>query len=196
MATKDKEVVTLALDLSTSSSGYAVFHSDNLKKSGYIKPKVKGITRMKYPESGLMKIMDLSEKIRDLVQEVNPDQIVIEEVNRGINRVGQKTLDALHFMVLLFMRIEDKNIFKKVSYIDSNGKTGWRVLLGLSTKKKYPHLKGASKKWKKVAEDFVNGHFGTNFDVIKTPFQADEVDAIALGYAYITYLMSKTAYAK
>lgn len=176
-------MILLSLDLSTSNSGYAVFDTEtkSLIKSGQIKAKVKGISRMKYPENAFHKCLSIAHQIGELKKEIKPDLIVIEEVNRGINRIAQKSLDALHFLVLQACYSED--LFEKIEYVDSNGAKGWRGQLGLSIAKKYPHLKGASSKWKKAAEEYVNKTFGTNFDVENNKRDADECDAIAVGWS-------------
>ncbi len=175
----------LALDLSTSNSGYAIFDvkTKKLLKSGQIKPKIKGISKMRYPQNAFHKCLSIAAQIGDLYEEVQPDLIVIEEVNRGINRIAQKSLDSLHFFVLQACFCDD--LFDKLNYIDSNGAKGWRGKLKLTIAKKYPHLKGASIKWKKAAEEFVNEKFKTEFDVVERKRDADEVDAIALGYAFV-----------
>jgi len=174
---------TLALDLSTSSTGWAIFEDRKLMDHGTFRPIFKGITTLKYPEKQFRKIESLSAQIRDLITAQNPDKIVIEEVNRGINRIGQKSLDALHFMVIDRIMVIDDTLIKRIKYTDSNGRVGWRGKLGLTIAKKYPKIKGRSAKWKKVAEEFVNKKFNKKFDVIKNKTQADEVDAICVGWA-------------
>lgn len=136
---------------------------------------------MKYPENAFHKVLHIASQIGDLVAEIKPDIIVIEEVNRSKNRIAQKSLDALHFFT--FQACFSEDFFTKVQFIDSNGATGWRGQLGLSIAKKYPHLKGRSAKWKKAAEEFVNKKFKKNFDVENNKRDADECDAIALGWA-------------
>lgn len=178
----------LSLDLSTSNSGFAVFDVKKKKliRSGQLRAKIKGISKMRYPENAFHKCLHISAQIGDLVAEEKPDIIVIEEVNRGINRIAQKSLDALHFFVLQACFSED--LFPKLQYVDSNGAKGWRGQLGITIKKKYPHLKGASAKWKKAAEEFVNKKFKKNFDVENNKRDADEVDAICVGWSVCSKL--------
>lgn len=202
--------IVLALDMSTSSTGYALFDRETktLIKSGRMKPKVAGIHKHKYPKAALFVILDMAKRIADLITETKPDWIVIEEVNRGINRIGQKSLDALHFFVLSHMyALADASIYlDRVSYIDSNGKKGWRGMLGLklsdqdkqvnaeirlhnrkkSTKKKAPLID-----WKVLAQRYVNTKFKTSFNVWENPGDNDECDAIALGDAWCNYVDSK-----
>lgn len=137
----------LCLDLSTTCTGFAVFDDGKLIRYGKLTPKVKGLSAMKYPEGAYGRIIDLSNKIKDLVAAESPDKILIEEVNRGINRIAQKSLDALHFFVLDRILLVDPKTFKKIKYIDSNGKKGWRGALGLK-------LEDPDKEWNKKARDF------------------------------------------
>ena len=123
----------LTLDLSTNSTGWATFNlkTKKLISYGVLKPKVKGISKMKYPESALYKILDLSTLIRDLIEQVKPTMVLIEEVNRGVNRISQKSLDALHFFVLDIIRCVNGKTLDIVQYTDSDGRSGWRKILKL-----------------------------------------------------------------
>ena len=173
----------LALDLSTTSTGWALFEGKELAKYGIVEPeKPKGFTKLKYPKKQLVRIMSIATQVHEIVQKYNPDKIVIEEINRGINRIGQKSLDALHFFVLFY--IEATQGLDNIKFIDSNGKKGWRTILKLSIKDKYKG-KSVSERWKKVAEDFVNGRYKTNFSVWLRKEEADLCDAICLGHCYL-----------
>lgn len=138
---------TLCLDLSTTSTGFAVYQDKKLIRFGRIVPSGKGLSKMKYPEAAYYRILDLSNQIKDLISEESPHKIVIEEVNRGINRIAQKSLDALHFFVLDRLLLVDLKTFRKIKYIDSNGRTGWRGGLGLK-------LEESDKEWNKKARLF------------------------------------------
>lgn len=189
----------LALDLSTTSTGYAVFNLETkgLVDYGLIVPKIPGIHKLRYPKAALLRIIDVSKKVADLVAEINPDQIVIEEVNRGVNRISQKSLDALHFLILYFLKLKDDFILDKVCYIDSNGKCGWRGVLDLKLTemdkirngearkaKKKSKLKPVVVTWKHLASRYVKAAYDLDFDVDKEEGNADLVDAICLGTAY------------
>ena len=185
----------LTLDLSTNSTGYAVFEvgSKKLLSYGVIKPKVPGLSKLKYPAAALVKIKEISTRVKDLVAAESPDYIVIEEVNRGINRIAQKSLDALHFFVLDYLCLIDKAWVQRVKYMDSNGKTGWRGVLGikLSDQDKFfnKESRSAGKKaqvdWKVLAQRYVNSKYKLKFDVKAKTEEADIVDAIALGTAFL-----------
>ena len=71
----------------------------------------------------------MSTDVQKLITELAPEQLVIEEVNRGISRIGQKSLDALHFFVLFELRKCFPNLLDSLAYLDSNGTTGWRTVL-------------------------------------------------------------------
>jgi hypothetical protein len=199
------QVKILCLDLSTTSSGFAVFNDGKLIRYGRITPTVKGLSKFKYPEAAYARIIDLSNKIKDLMSEEGPDKVLIEEVNRGINRIAQKSLDALHFFVLDRLLLVDPKIFKKIKYIDSNGKSGWRGKLGLKledsdkewNKKAREfnklHASGIKKKTKKklgvidykdLAIRYVNKTFKLDLDVTNAGDE-DIADAIALGASYV-----------
>jgi len=186
----------LALDLSTKSTGYAIFDlkTKKLLEYGNIKPKsFKGISKFKYPAAAYYRIVSIADQVNDLVLEVEPSEIIIEEINRGISRLGQKSLDALHFFVLDYLNVIDSKWLEKVKYKDSNGKTGWRGDLGLKlSKEDKEHNKKAKKNkakkvdWKKLAERYVNAKFNTKFDVWKNTSDADVVDAICIGLSYFS----------
>lgn len=196
---------TLILDLSTSSTGYALFDGKSLKAYGTVSPsKIPGISKMTYPEKAYEKIVSVSDQIEVLVRDLSPDRIICEEVNRGINRISQKSLDALHFFVLDRLKKLDPKWLSKIEYMDSNGKTGWRGKLGLKLSaedKKYNakarrHNKKSKLKqpiidWKTLAQRWVNINLDTNFDVVNNNGDADICDAIALGCAALSIKKSE-----
>lgn len=147
----------------------------------------------------------MANKVKDLVAEKDPDIILIEEVNRGVNRIGQKSLDALHFFVLDRFLLINENALKKCKYIDSNGKKGWRTALGLKLDdqdKEYNKQardynkdhKAAIKRGDKVEREVIGWkHLSIRYANKKlkldlnpdTSGDADIADAICLGLAYI-----------
>jgi len=199
----------LALDLSTSVTGWAFFEEGVLVDHGIIVPKVKGVTKMGYPEKQLAKMRDISVKVFDLLVLKDPDHIVVEEVNRGISRIGQKSLDALHFIIL--DEIDKMNIysdfFSRLSYYDSNGKDGWRTHLKMRlskedkdynkmareyNKKNAKKIKaGAAPRrdivdWKNLAIRFVNENHKLDLDK-REKGSGDIADAICLGTAFLRH---------
>ena len=190
----------LCLDLSTTATGWSIFDLDTkiLLEYGVIKPQKKGLAKLGYPEQQLRKLQDLSDQLKQLLATKEPIEVIlIEEINRGIARLTQKVLDALHFMFL--DRIEHR--IKIVRYRDSDGATGWRKRLGLRLteadkelnringianrrrKKGTPKLKIINKKH--LACRFVNLKYGTTFNVDVQPTDGDICDSIGLGHSYL-----------
>jgi len=193
--------IIMTLDLSTKSTGWAVFQKNNsdLIAYGVIKPaKIPGISKMVYPESSFERIMSMSDQLKDLVSEHDPDELWIEEVNRGVNRISQKSLDALHFFVLDRLKLIDPTWVRHVNYIDSNGRNGWRGKLGLRlsledkahnkiirAKNKKNPLKLRVIDWKTLAARYANEYFGLELDVNARTTDADIADAICIGLAVL-----------
>ena len=202
----------LALDLSTKNTGFAVFDLDTELPIEYggIKPEVKLISKMKYPEGAYHRMTSVANKINDLVLRVEPEVIIIEEVNRGINRIAQKSLDALHFFVLDYLHFLNPLWLPRVIWKDSNGRTGWRGASALNLKQsdadkdynKKARAFNKSKKrktqklkklpiidWKVLAERYVRTKYGLDFDVVANPFDSDTCDALCVGSSY--FLLDK-----
>ena len=193
--------ILMTLDLSTRSTGWATFNKKTKKPIAYgaIKPtRIQGISKMRYPESGYERIINMSNQVKDLVAEHDPDEIVIEEVNRGRNRIAQKSLDALHYFVLDRLRLLDKEWIGYVTYIDSNGIKGWRGKLGLRltpedkafnrslrAKPKTKALKARVVDWKTLAARYINERFKIGLEIIERPSDADIADALCIGCAIL-----------
>lgn len=200
-----KGLRVLGLDLSTTCTGFALLDSESkaLLKYGYILPQVKGVTKLKYPRQALYKILDLSQKIVQLIKQYKPDQLVIEEVNRGISRVSQKPLDALHFFVVYFIEQEFPGLVDTLYYYDSNGNKGWRTHLKLKLtdddKAHNSHIKtfkGSRKVGKKkpkinfkhLASRYVQQTYNIKLDVDEDSKNSDICDAIAMTNAYLIHI--------
>lgn len=193
----------LALDLSTSATGYAVFESDKLTSYGVLTPKIVGVSKLRYPIKPLYAILDISEKVIRLIQSEKPDAIVIEEVNRGISRISQKSLDALHFFILDLILKVNEPLLQEVEYMDSNGPKGWRPCLGIQLSDEDKLLNAKIRKeakrskvkspavvnWKTLAVRYVNAKYSLNLSGDLDPgTDGDIADAVALGTAYLTKL--------
>jgi hypothetical protein len=185
-----------------------------LLEYGCIKPsfktsKKKGVTELIYPQLQALKLANFAEELVELISKYDFDTIqaiVIEEINGSKNRLGQKTLDGLHW--LLLDRLPRSLLFK-VKYCDSDGKTGWRSAQGLALQlsetdkamnkdrkafnKKL--AKGQKKKpvitQKTLAARFVNSKFGLAFDVDARESDSDICDAIGLGYYIIHHVLQE-----
>lgn len=203
----------LALDLSTISSGWALYDISSKELLSY------GICRGKnfkgeYPWDRLDKILYMSQQVLSVV-EADPHitHIVIEEVNRHRNRLAGKILDGLHYVLLLKLKELSENI--EVSYIDSDGATGWRSRSGLNLRlserdkvlnkerkklNKYITIRNRGRKRKDLekkypiitkkhlAAEFVNKKFNLKLDVDLTPRHDDLADSISLGWAFLQRL--------
>lgn len=174
----------LALDLSTSSTGIATFQDGKLTEY-YCNSfsDLKKSQKTGYPHDSLARIRRMVGATLDIIEAQRPDVIYIEEINRGCNRIAQKTLDGLHYVLLNAMKPED---VVKVKFMDSDGATGWRSPAGLNLRltpeqsKANKKLKGSKKITKKdLALAFVESHFGIG---LAGPGSEDIADAICMGY--------------
>lgn len=192
----------ISLDLSTTSTGYAIFNfkSQELLTYGFIKSDAEKINNLKYPKKQLFKIRNIVSQIIKLLIEYNPKLIIIEEVNLHKSRLSGKTLDALH--AILWEKLPEI-MLEKVVYMDSDGLEGWRTRLNLrlseSDKLKNKERKSLNKKIargirklpiinkKHLACAFVNKFYKLKFDVDQNESDNDIVDAIGLGNAYLRF---------
>lgn len=197
----------LSLDLSTTCTGFSVFSLEDksLVTHGFIKPKVKGVTKLKYPEQQLEKMKSLAEQILELIESYKPHQIVIEEIAGSKQRLGQKTLDGLHWIVCYYL--QGKFPLSKLFFYDVTGTDGWRTHLRLkmSDADKH-HNKEAVKLNKKLTRGqqipkitpkhlacrYVNKTFGTDFNVDLNATDNDVCDSIAMGSAYLKFKLTKS----
>lgn len=204
--TSENIKVLLALDMSTTCTGFAVFNPTNkdLLDYGIIKPKVKGISKLAYPEKQLLVTQSVAAQILDLYIELSQNykevtNIVIEEVNAHKNRLSGKTLDGLHFIVWDALQ----EFINKIVYMDSDGFGGWRRVLNLRmSDADREHNKEAKKLNKKVARGqkipiinkkhlacrYANRYIGMDLDCDKNKTDGDIADAVCLGYAYLKTL--------
>lgn len=141
----------------------------------------------------------MAEQVIAHVVSERPDHIIIEEVNRGINRLAQKSLDALHFFVLKELHRIGIGL-DWTSYMDSNGRSGWRPKLGIklsdTDKKENAAIRKANKKaprgmkkdvinWKTLAVRHVNTKYKIGLCAKNDPgTDGDIADAICLAEAF------------
>jgi Holliday junction resolvasome RuvABC endonuclease subunit len=190
--------VLLSLDLSTTNTGYAVFNCKTkaLQSYGEIKPnKIKNLAKLKGFVAALEKMRSIATQINELIKQIKPEFIIIEEITQGISRLGQKTLNGLHYVILDKL---PQSELEKVIYVDV---IEWRRILGIrlseqdkiQNKQNKAFNKKAGKKGTKLiiwnakhkAEQFVNKKFKLNFNVSKKSTDSDICDAICLGYSYM-----------
>lgn len=193
----------LCLDLSTTSTGWSIFEGTELRRYNFMKPKVKGVTKLKYPVRQLEVCKNIAEQIKELFDNNIFEYVVIEEINRHKSRMSGKTLDILHGFV--WQALQEVGYLEKVIYMDSDGATGWRTRLNLimsdadrahnkEAKKLNKQLQKGTKKIpiinkKHLAARFVNQNYGTSFDVDEVKTDADVCDSIGLGHAFIKHLL-------
>lgn len=176
----------LTIDYSTTSTGYAIFEDSKLVSYGKIKNKafgkiknsnLKTITRLKYMAEEICKIIP-----------TNLDMILIEEVNRGISRIGQKTLSAGHYFLLEAIHI-GPNLLNKVEYIDSDGRDGWRPELGLrltEKDKKFNRKKSTPKKDRITKKHLICRYISFSLELSLNPKDDNDIaDAIGIGLGYL-----------
>ena len=200
--------VLLSLDMSTTCTGFAVFDMDSraLIFRGVLKPSTKGgVAKMSYPKQQLTKMIDLSKQILDLIAVHKPTAIVIEEIAGSKNRLGQKTLDGLHFIVAYFLELN--GWLSLVNYYDVTGADGWRthLKLRLSEADKL-HNKEAVKLNKKLAPSqripkvgpkhlacrYANAHYGVSLNCDTAETDGDIADAICIGAAFLSFRCART----
>lgn len=195
--------IVLSLDLSTTATGWARFNLDTkeLIDYGFLKPILSKIEKKYlYPAIQLSKMRNLSDQILPLITE-ETTHIVIEEINRGKNRLGQKVLDGFHFILMDRLPLKEIN---KVIYRDSDGSDGWRSRAGLALqlsdfdKDQNKQIRKFNNKLAKGEKDvpvinqktlacrFVNKKFGLNLNSEVNSTDGDIADAIGLGYFMIT----------
>ncbi len=192
--------VLLSLDLSTTCTGWSVFDIDNHKLITYgtLKPSTKGLSKMVYPKQQLTKMIDLSFKIRNLIENYKPTHIVIEEIAGSKQRIGQKVLDGLHWIVLMHIQ----EYIDIITYYDVTGHDGWRTNLNL---KLTESDKLANKEAKKMNKDlapesrlpvydakdlacrYANETFNLTLDPQVNQYDADVGDSVSMGSAYIKF---------
>ena len=197
--------ILLSLDMSTTCTGWSTFDIETKKLLDYgiFKPKVPLVTKMKYPEKQLKVCVNMADQIGDLIENTDYDFIVIEEINRHMNRMAGKTLDILHGFV--WQEIYLRDTLDLVYYMDSDGKDGWRsrkclsLLLSDADRQHNKEAKKLNKSMgkghkkipiinkKHLAARYVNRAYGTNFDVDERKTDSDLADSIGLGHAFLHY---------
>jgi len=189
----------LALDYSTQSTGYSIYSEENQKliKFGIIKPNIKRKKGEGELSFLLNRLHNIGDQILSIIKEFNPEIILIEEVNFGrAGRLSQKTLNGGHFILLTSIR----DYISRVKYVDSDGKTGWRTILGIKfstkelrrikdLKKLNKGLKGKSKHIirtrKHLACDYANKEFSMTLNPDSNKADADLGDSLCLLLSFL-----------
>lgn len=197
--------ILLSLDMSTTCTGWSSFDCDTgkLLDRGTIKPgtKVNGISiaKLDYPAQQLHKMIDISIKLRTLIENQKPTFIVIEEIAGSRSRLTQKTLDGLHYIVAFHIQ----EYLPIVRYFDVGGADGWRTWLKLRLSEADKLANKEAKKlnknlargtqllpiidWKDLACRYVNSIHGLDLNPQKIVSDGDIGDSIAIGTAWLKF---------
>ena len=150
--------ILIALDESTTCTGYAVFDDSELIEHGTFSFKSKDV---------LERVSLIMEEIENLIDTYKPDNMVIEDVQITMNAATAKSLLGLQFMIEVYAH---RNNISCETYRT----TRWRKILGLSNSRA---LDRKAKKQETI--DYVKDKYG--IEILKD----DESDAIAIGTAYL-----------
>lgn len=155
----------LALDTSSSKTGWAMFENSKYKKSGIINFDTNECKK-KYKGNPEQRLEDMCLAIINLLREYKPDIIVIEKLNVSRNMNATRVLSKVIGTVYTYYILTDD-----CSYFEIQP-TQWRSQLGMqSGKKKRDELK-------QLSIEYVKNTLGK--DVTD-----DESDSICQGLAYI-----------
>lgn len=189
----------LALDLSSSYTGYALF---DIKTKGLLKfDGIKGKTFKDEvrARASLHKVEYMACGVAEIVHVYNPTTIVVEEIAGAANRLSQKILDIQHGF--LWKALEPD--LPKLTYMDVTGGDGWRNKLGIrltdadkinnkTNKKLNTQIARGTRKLpivgpKHLAARYANQAYKLNLDPETDVYDGDKADAICLGHAFLWY---------
>jgi hypothetical protein len=161
----------LALDLSTSCSGWALFIDGTLDSWGAIQePKYTGKSKDRYPQRSAKVGSMMALELNDLVLHKAPDRIVIEEVCPG-GIAGVKSIKSLIQIHGIFLHLLIQSAYVNFNMIQMIQPSSWRKVVGLK--------KGND--WKESSIKLTNKIFMLE---LKSS-EDDASDAILLGHAYM-----------
>ena len=149
----------LALDLSTTTTGFAIGEKNKLEKHGIISSNLK---------TSIARIVEMRQYISNLIKNNNIQKIVVEEVRPEYNSHTMKILMWLQAAIVIATYEIDKNI--EFQFI---GASSWRAELKI-------HQGRGIKRQQLKSEDINYVQKKYNIKVIND----DEADAICLFDAY------------
>ena len=153
-------MILLSLDLSSKSSGWAIFKDSMLIDSGCVTSS----------STDLMKRINvMKDGIKTIVEKYNPDKVVAEEVRPENGMQNVKTHRALMWVqaaIALMLYDYNKKIELELIYPSS-----WRAAIGIKTGR---GIKRTSLKEKDI--QFVKENYSLDVN-------DDEADAICIGYS-------------
>ena len=158
----------IALDQSTTKTGYAIFEDCKLVEYGLFASKDKDM---------LFRIEEMYLQLHDKMEEFEIKQFVFEDTFNKLNVKASKHLAYLQgaMMGLAFINDYAFNMYMP---------TAWRSLLGFKKKSKknpQPDFKTNRDYQKHLAINFVNEEY--NLDLNEK--QDDEAEAICIGHAFM-----------
>jgi len=171
-------MILLSLDLSTKCSGYSVFTDDKLTDYGsFAEGKYKHKSLDRYPAKSAKVGKIMAEKVMELVSEVKPDKIVIEEISVGGKQgvLQVKSLAAFHGMLMYLLHDQIDIVY----FMPASGKLkshgielpGWRKILQLKK----------NGDWKASSVKRANEIYGLNLEYADD----DIADSILIGTAFL-----------
>lgn len=195
----------LALDISKRAPGWSVIDfvegtELHLARWGVIPNEKHTLTYGPYPDCYRLAASDVATPLLALIEEHNPDVVVVEETNLGKNRYTQKLLEFIHLSFQQLVRLHYPDM--KLVYISSSQ---WRSTMGIGLTSAQKYQNGKLSRAKKSAEakglkvdkkalgiagrvtkkhaavNFVNDKFHLGFKVKDN----DIAESICLGLAYI-----------
>lgn len=154
----------LALDTSSSKTGWACYENAKYKKSGVIDFDTKECKK-KYQGNSEKRLEDMCLAIIDLLKEYKPDIVVIEKLNVGRNMVAVRHLAKVIGVVYCY------SILNGCFYYEIQP-SQWRSQIGIQAKNR------KRDEYKQLAIEYVKNTLG--IDVAD-----DEADSICAGVGYI-----------
>lgn len=162
----------LALDLSTSNSGWSIFEDGKLIEYGNVpEASYKGKSLERYPQrTGKVGLIMATTIYNTIITKHNPDKIVIEEASpNGIAGVKSiKSLCMLHGSLLTIILQHNNPVYSSISFLSPRE---WRGAVNL---KKNGDFKASS-------VNLANKMFNLNLDYCLH----DISDSILLGYGFL-----------
>lgn len=152
--------ILIALDESTTSTGYAIFKDKELIDYGAIVQKSKD-------KNILERVSNIIDEIEDLLGYYEPNDIVLENVQITMSAPTAKSLMGLQFIIELMA-------FRKNIKCTTVRTAHWRKVLGLSNS---PKINRAAKK--QEAMDYVKNKYNIDEKI------DDVTDAICIGECYL-----------
>ncbi len=179
----------LAVDASTKC-GWALFVDGKLTESGALPPVfVEDFNVNKdphlspyYPYNVVYGARKVASQIVALSYRTDPDQIVVENTNKGKNRHTQRILEFIHYVLL--SKFEDRPWL--IRYMDTSE---WRKIVGLwmnkDDKKNNREVSSGKKRGKITKKHLSVRMVNEKFNKSLKLKDNDEADAILLGLAFV-----------